>query len=473
MVVGQVADPVDLLIAGAGPGGYAAALRGAQLGRRVTLVDRDGTDGVGGVCLRVGCIPSKALIEVAELAARIGDAGQFGLDARLDRFDMTRFQTWKGGVVDKLCNGVRGLLKSAGVDIVAGELRLTGPDGAIVNPVDGQARFLTFKDLILATGSRPTALADLPFDGKRVLDSTGALAMAAIPKRLAIVGAGYIGLEIGTAFAKLGSQVTMIEVEDRILPAMDPQIARPVARNLDRLGIKVLLGARALGHAKGKIAIAVGGTERMVAADTVVIAVGRMPNGDDLGLDAAGLETGAGGLLAVAADRRLAPHIAAIGDLTPGPALAHKATAEAAVAVEALSGKRAAFAPAAIPAVVFSDPEIATAGLTAAEAADQGMETQVATVPLSVSGRAATLGAGRGFAQIVADKADGTVVGVHLTGPHASELIGEGVLAIEMGATLEDLALAIHAHPTLSEQWGEAADLALGRPLHMSLAGGA
>ena len=210
-----------------------------------------------------------------------------------------------------------------------------------------------------------------------------------------------------------------------------------------------------------------------VAADTVVIAVGRMPNGDDLGLDAAGLETGAGGLLAVAADRRLAPHIAAIGDLTPGPALAHKATAEAAVAVEALSGKRAAFAPAAIPAVVFSDPEIATAGLTAAEAADQGMETQVATVPLSVSGRAATLGAGRGFAQIVADKADGTVVGVHLTGPHASELIGEGVLAIEMGATLEDLALAIHAHPTLSEQWGEAADLALGRPLHMSLAGGA
>ena len=474
MVVGQIAEAADFVVVGAGPGGYAAALRAAQAGRRVTLIDRDGADGVGGVCLRVGCIPSKALIEVADLAARMGEADTFGLRARPEAggvIDMKRFQKWKAGVVGGLTDGVRGLLKQAGVRIVHGEVRLTRPDEAVINAPEGEAKFIRFKDIVFATGSRPAALADLPFDGTRVLDSTDALALASLPKTLAIVGAGYIGLEIGIALAKLGSRVTMAEAEAGILPGLDRRLVRPVERRLAELGVEVLVSARVRGLEKGKLTVELAAGARKLAADKVVVAVGRRPNADDLGLENAGISADASGLLKVAPDRRLAPHIAAIGDITSGPALAHKATAEAAVAVAALNGARAAFQPAAIPAVIFSDPEIATAGLGAAEAAAQGLDVEVANFQLGASGRAATLGARHGFLQIVADRAGDTIVGVHIVGPHASELIAEGVLAIELGASLEDLALTIHAHPTLSEQYPEAAHLALGQPLHMSLTG--
>lgn len=472
MVVGQVAEPFDLVVAGAGPGGYVAALHGARLGRRVALVDRDGAQGVGGVCLRQGCIPSKALIEAAELKARMAGAKALGLKARPGGVDMKRFQAWKRGIVGRLTDGVRGLLKAAAVEVIAGELRLTGAQSGVIEPREGQARFLNFADLVLATGSRPVALSELPFDGDRVLDSAGALDLEALPRTLAIVGGGYIGLEIGTAFAKLGSRVTIVEAEAGVLPTLERRLVRPVERRLETLGVEVLSGAWARGYSDGELEVEGADGMRLVAADKVVVAVGRRPNSDDLGLESAGIERDAEGRLPVAPDRRLTPHIAAIGDLTPGPALAHKAMHEAAVAAEALSGRRAAFQPAAIPAVVFSDPEIASAGLDPAAAKAQGLDAQVATVPLATSGRAATLGADEGFMQIVADRADGTVVGVHIVGPQASELIAEGVLAIEMGATLDDLALAIHPHPTLSEQFGEAAHLALGRPIHMSLVSG-
>jgi dihydrolipoamide dehydrogenase len=466
MVVGQIEEPVEFAVVGGGPGGYAAALRAAQLGRKVTLIDRDGAAGVGGVCLRVGCIPSKALIEAAELAHRARAGERMGVAAPV-AVDMKRFQAWKGEVVGGLTDGVRGLLKHAKVEILGGEFRFTGARTGVIGAADEQARFVRFDDLVLATGSRPLELAELPVDGKRVLDSTGALDLDRVPKTLAVVGAGYIGLEIGIAFAKLGAKVSLVEAEARILPAMDAHLVRPVARTLKALGIDVHVNARALGHGRGRLAVATGDGERKIAAEVVVVAVGRRPNTDDLGLAEAGLA--GNGVLAVADDRRLSPHVAAIGDITPGPALAHKATAEAEVAAEALCGRKTAFVAQAIPQVVFSDPEIATVGLSESEAKAEGIDAEAATFPLTASGRAHTLGAREGFLQIVADKADGRILGVHIAAPHASELIAEGALAIEMGATLEDLALTVHPHPSLSEQYREAAHLGLGQPIHMSV----
>ena len=470
MVVGEVPEPVDLVVVGAGPGGYAAALHAARLGRKPLLVDRDGAEGAGGVCLRVGCIPSKALIEVADLAHRARNGVRAGLPpvaADAPSADMARFQSWKAEVVQGLTDGVRGLLRAAGVEIARGTFRFTAPGKGVIAPDDGGARFVEFADAIVATGSRPVELADLPFDGADVFDSTSALALDRLPDSLAIVGGGYIGLEIGIAYAKLGVSTVIVEAEERILPAMDARLAAPVAKTLAALGVAVHVGARARGHAAGRLEIESGDGVKNIAADKVVVAVGRRPNTDGLELAAAGLAAASDGLLPVAADRRLAAHIAAIGDVTPGPALAHKATAEALVAVEALCGRKTAFQPQAVPAVVFSDPEIATAGLTLAEARAEGIDAAETVFPLAASGRARTLGAREGFLAVVVD-ADGRTVGVHIAAPHASELIGEGVLAIEMGATAEDLALCVHAHPTLGEMFGEAAHIALGQPLHIA-----
>lgn len=468
MVVGQLEEGVDFLVVGAGPGGYAAALRAAQLGRKVTLVDRDGANGVGGVCLRVGCIPSKALIETADMAEKVRGAGKFGVQATFDSVDLTQFQSFKADVVGSLTNGVRGLLQAAKVDIVAGEFRFIGSDKGVVTPPEGQARFLNFKDLVLATGSRPIELRDLPFDGQRVLDSTGALELTEVPKKLAIVGGGYIGLEIGIAFAKLGAKVTIVEAEDRILPTMDARLSRPVAKTLKTLGVEVRLNTFATGYKGAKLALKHGDKTASLSAEKVIVAVGRRPNTDDIELSAGGITADETGLLNPAGDRRVAPHIAAIGDITPGPALAHKATAEAIVAAEALCGQKTAFLAQVVPAVVFSDPEIASVGLTGKEAKAEGIDANAVTFPLTASGRAKTLGASDGFLHLVADRADNRVIGVHIVAPHASDMIGEGTLAIEMGATLEDVALTIHAHPTLGELYGEAAHLALGQPIHIS-----
>ncbi len=470
MVVGQVPEPVDLVVVGAGPGGYAAALRAAQLGRQVLLVDSGGEAGLGGVCLHVGCIPSKALIELADLAHRARGASRAGLTLSGSEIDFARFQTWKKGIVNGLVGGVRGLLKAGRVAVARGAFRFTAPGKGVITPDDDQVRFVDFTDLILATGSRPTALPVLPVDGEHILDSTGALALDALPQTLAIVGAGYIGIEIGIAFAKLGSAVTIVEAESRILPGMDAELAVPVARTLAALGVDVRLNARASGAEDGALIVEGGedsGTAR-VAAEKIVVAVGRRPNTDDLELAAAGLATDRNGLLQVADDRRVHPHIAAIGDITPGPALAHKASAEAQVAAEALCGKPVGFDATVVPEVVFSDPEIASAGLTLAAAKEAGHDARGDVFPLAASGRARTLSAREGFLQIVSD-GDQCVLGVHIAAPHASDLIGEGVLAIEMGATVEDLALSIHAHPSLGELYGEAAHLALGRPVHLPL----
>jgi dihydrolipoamide dehydrogenase len=468
MVVGELAESADLLVIGGGPGGYAAAIRAAQLGREVTLVERAGAAGLGGTCLHVGCIPSKALIELAGAARRTRELEAMGLTADGVTVSLPRFQAWRDGLCADLARGVGELLARGRVRVVHGEARFNRPDRvAVRTPQDG-ALFLEFEHAIVATGSRPIELAELPFDGERVVDSTGALALTAVPRSVAIVGAGYIGLELGTALAKLGARVTVVEALDRALTSVDASLAAPVLRRLKALGVDLRLRTTARRLEADTLVVAGPDGEDRVDAALVVVAAGRVPNTDDLGLAEAGVAVGPGGLIEIGADMRAAERIAAVGDVVAGPALAHKATAEAAVAAEALSGQAAAFDARAVPIVIFTDPEIGSVGLTQAQARDAGLDAAAATFPLAASGRAGTLGARDGHTQIVTDRTTERVVGVHVVGPHASELIAGGALAIELMAAPGDVAATIHPHPTLSEGLHEAAALVLGQPVHVA-----
>jgi dihydrolipoamide dehydrogenase len=469
MVVGEFADFTDLLVLGGGPGGYAAAIRAAQLGRQVTLVDRAGPAGLGGVCLQVGCIPSKAFIELANAAHRTSELQHAGLNAEGVTVSLERFQAWRGELCAGLARGVGDLLAHGDVRVVHGEARFNRPDRVAVRTPDDRVLFFEFDHAIVATGSRPIELPGLPFDGERVLDSTGALALSAVPASVAVVGAGYIGLELGTALAKLGARVTVVEALDRILPTVEASLTAPVLRRLRALGVDVRLRTTAQRlEGEGLVVAGPDGEEERVEAERVIVAVGRVPNTDELGLAAAGVAVGSEGLIEVGEDMRATGRIAAVGDVVSGPALAHKATAEAAVAAEALSGRPAAFDARAIPIVIFTDPEVASVGLGEAEARDAGLDPVVATFPLAASGRAGTLGARDGFTRIVADAGTDRVIGVHVVGPHASELVAGGALAIELMAAPGDVAATIHPHPTLSEGLREAAELLLGHPLHVA-----
>lgn len=464
MVVGEVAEGVDLLVVGGGPGGYTSALRAAELGREVMLVDRSGESGVGGVCLHVGCIPSKAMIEVAEVGHRASTLSHAGVRVDAAPVDLKLFQQWKGDRVDRLTHAVLNLLTSAGVQIIQGNFRFTRDGRGVVQTRDDRPpRHLDFRDVVLATGSRPVELPALPRDGIQILDSTDALALQEVPSSVAIIGGGYIGLELGTALRKMGSEVTIVEALDRLLPGVDPALVRPVRKRLAALGVQVLLEHRVVGFDGSRLQAEANGSTVHIEAAKVIVAIGRHANTGDLGLERIGVSPTTGGLLDVAKDRRIAPHVAAIGDITPGPALAHKASAEAEVAAATLCGKPAAFDPAAIPVVVFSDPEIATAGLSPEQARTAGHDVAVARFPLSASGRAATMDVDDGFTQLVVDRSTDAVIGVQIVGPHASELISEGVLAIEMAASPRDLAGSIHPHPTLSEALAEAARTVQGR----------
>ncbi|MFC7494255.1 MULTISPECIES: dihydrolipoyl dehydrogenase [unclassified Nocardioides] len=472
MVVGEMPEGVDLLVIGGGPGGYVAALAAAQHGRKVVLVDADGEDGLGGVCVRVGCIPSKALIELASHVRSSSAWHDRGAPALTDEtVDLARFQSWKSDVVGGLNAGVRGLLKRAGVEVRRGWFRFTRPDqGALVTHPDQPPTHLQFKSAIIATGSRPVELRDLPFDGTRIVSSTEVLELDEVPPSVAVVGGGYIGLELGTALAKLGSSVTLVEALDSLLPTMSSEIGALLGKHLKGHGVEVLTNARVTGDDGTNLHLDGLDGPAKLPVDLVVVAVGRVPNTDDLGLEALGVAPGAGGRLEVGPDLLVTPRVAAIGDITPGPALAHKASAEGHVAAAVLSGHPERFEPAVIPAVVFTDPEIGQAGMTATQAAAAGHSPQTATFPVAASGRARTLGESAGFAEYVFDSDSGIVLGATIVGAHASELIGEAALAIEMAAHLEDLAGTIHPHPTMSEVHHEAALLGLGRPIHIPAA---
>lgn len=461
MVMGEAAEGADLVVIGGGPGGYTAALHAAGLGRAVTLIERNR---LGGVCLQVGCIPSKFLIETAQAYDTAYRLLPAGIDPPL--LELGEWQDRRARLVGGLESGIAGQLDDAGVRTVFGQARFTGRSRLAVHQTDGTTAFFEFRHAVIAVGSRPASLPALPVDHDRVIDSTGALGLTALPKRLAVVGAGSVGVELATAFAKLGGEVTLLEREDRILPELPAFLVRPVARRLDELGVSLEVGCSDLELDDEGLRGCAGGEELAVPCDKVLVAVGRHRNTDQLGLEAARIPLAHHGGIAVGPDRIVpGAAIAAIGDVTDGPMLAHKALAEAVVAVEALSGRRVAFEPAALPLVVFSDPEVASAGHTVESARAAGIAATGVSLPHGALGRAATMGSGNGFTHLVVEDERDVVIGVHLVGPHASELIGEGVLAIELAAAPGDLAASIHAHPTLSEGLQEAARRAARRPL--------
>ncbi|KEO80987.1 dihydrolipoyl dehydrogenase [Tumebacillus flagellatus] len=469
MVVGDIAVETEVVVIGGGPGGYVAAIRAAQLGKDVTLIDKDT---VGGVCLNRGCIPSKALIHAAKTASSARKADVMGIKVSGVEVDMEQVQVWKGGVVQKLTGGVSSLLKANGVHVVSGNAVIMADNRIGVETAKGMEYF-KFEHCILATGSRPVQLPAFPFDGEYILSSTEALTLTEVPSSLLVLGGGYIGLELGTAYAKLGSQVTVIEMGPNLLPGVDPALVQIVKKNLKKLGVEILTQAAAskyeVREGKLQVTVDVQGQEQVLRADKMLVTVGRRPNTEELGLEQVGLQPDARGFLETDAQMRTQhPNIYAIGDITHGPMLAHKASKEGIVAAEAIAGHQSAMDPVGIPAVIFTDPEIATVGLSESQAKEQGVRVVTGKFPFAANGRALTTNDGDGFCTVVAEAQTGVVLGVHIVGPEASTLIGEATLALEMGATLEDFHLTVHPHPTLTEVLMEAAADADGVAVHIA-----
>lgn len=459
-----------VLVVGGGMGGYVAAIRAGQLGLDTVLVEKDR---LGGTCLIRGCIPSKALIHAAdEFASVAGAVGGNPLGIALDarpRLDLARTVKWKDGIVDRLSRGVGGLVDRAKVRVVSGWAVFSDAKTCRVETTEG-AIDITAEQVVLAAGSEPAALAVLPFGGD-VISSTEALSLPQLPRRLAVVGAGYIGLELGIAFRKLGAAVTVVEAADRILPRYDKALTRPVRRWLQRNEVELHLGARVTGlDNKGKLAVETAeGKNLAVEADKILVTVGRRPLTEGWGLEEMGVDM-AGPFVKVDDQCRTAVrNVWAVGDLVGEPMLAHKAAAQGAMVAEIISGARRRFDPNAVAAICFTEPEIVTAGLSPDEATAAGFDIAAAQFPLSASGRALTLEAGGdgGFVRIVAQKEDQRVLGIQAVGHQAAELAGEFAHALAMGAVLDDLAHTIHVHPTLGEAIGEAALVGLGHGLHI------
>jgi dihydrolipoamide dehydrogenase len=461
-----------LLVVGGGPGGYVAAIRAGQLGLQTILVE-----GVrlGGTCLVRGCVPSKALIHAAgQFEAMAGAVGgnRFGISlAAPPSLDFAATVRWKDGIVAKLSTGVGTLLKRAKVNVVHGWATFSDAKTCEVETSEGRLA-ITAEHVILANGSEPAALPFLPFGGA-VISSTEALSLAAPPKRLVVVGAGYIGVELGTAFRKLGSEVTLVEALDDILPAFDRELAAPVGKWLARAGVKVLTGAKAkaLVQKNDGSALAIEtreGETNEIDADAILVTVGRRPLTKGWGLEAMAVDF-AGPFVKIDDQCRTSvKNVWAIGDLVGEPMLAHKASAQGEMVAEIIAGKRRTFDPAALPAVCFTEPEIVSVGLTAREAADKGIDTIAGQFPFAASGRALSMNAGSddGFVRVVARADNRRILGVQAVGAHISEMSGEFVHAIAMGAVIEDVAGTIHAHPTLSEAFGEAALRSIGMAIH-------
>ena len=468
MVVGSVSRGCQVVVIGAGPGGYVAALRLAQLGKDVILIDKGPR--LGGVCLNVGCIPSKALIHAADLAYEVRHGEQMGLSVDGLRVDLPKMVAWKDGIVDRLTGGVEFLCSKNGVEVVYGSARFLTDRSLEVVGEDGVLE-IQFESAVIATGSSAMQLPNLPFDGERVIGSTEALSLQEVPERLVVVGAGYIGLELGTFYAKLGSEVTIVEFLPEILPGLDRDAAKALQRRLKKLKIKLLLNHRAVSYddVEDPALVAIGPDDReiRIPADLVMMSVGRVPRTADLGLEEIGVATDDKGFITVNDRQQTSvPGIYAIGDVAGGMLLAHKAYQEAKVAAEVIAGEPAAFDNVAIPAVVYTDPEVAWTGLTETEAVEQGYEVVTGTFNLKASGRAMSLEATDGFVKAIADAGTQQLLGVVAVGRGVSEFIGEATLALEMGAFLEDVALTIHPHPSMSEALQEAVEAALGKAVH-------
>ncbi|QLG60844.1 dihydrolipoyl dehydrogenase [Halorarum salinum] len=470
MVVGDISTGTDVAVIGAGPGGYVAAIRAAQEGLDVTLVERDA---YGGVCLNHGCIPSKAFIHGADVAHEAGNAEELGIHAD-PAVDVAQMQEWKSGVVDRLTGGVEKLCKANGVNLVEGTATFADENKLrVAHDGEGQgSESIEFEHAIVATGSRPIRIPGFDFSDDPVLSSRDLLAMEAVPDRLVVVGAGYIGMELSTMLAKLGCEVTVVEMLEDVLPGYEDDVKRAVRKRAEELGIEFHFGEGASGWRGTPNGVVVtteteDGMETEYAGDAVLVAVGRQPVTDTLELGAVGLEPNEDGFIETDHQARTeVDSIFAIGDVAGEPMLAHKASKEGVVAAEAAAGEPAALDYQAVPAAVFTDPEIGTVGMTEAEAEEAGFDPAVGQMPFNASGRALTMGDSDGFVRVVADAESGFVLGGQIVGPEASELVAELALAVEMGATLEDVAATIHTHPTLAEAVKEAAENAMGKAIH-------
>lgn len=464
----------DAVVIGAGPGGYPTGIRLGQLKVKTAVVEREY---MGGVCLNVGCIPSKAVIHAAKMFDKMGHADDIGISlASKPVLDMKKMQAWKGTVVNKLTTGVRTLIKGNGSTIVEGTARLvkSGPDGhrVVVTSSKGETTLIA-KNVVIATGSRPMEIPGFKIDQQRIIDSTGALALEELPARMIVIGGGYIGLELGMAYAKMGSKVTVVEATPGLLGTMDKDCVAVVARKLKKMGVEVMLEAKAKSwEDKGDRAVLTvelkDGKPATIDADKILLAVGRRPNTENLGLEDAGVALDKRGF--VVADDQLrtnVPGIYAIGDVIGGMMLAHKATKEGEVVAEIIAGHKAAVDVRTIPAVVFTDPEIASAGLTEEEAKAKGHQIKVGKFPFAALGRALGVNDTEGFAKSIVDAKTEEILGVHIVGNGAADLISEAALAIEMGAVAQDINLTIHPHPTLSEALREATAAAIGEAVHV------
>jgi dihydrolipoamide dehydrogenase len=459
---------VEALVIGAGPGGYVAGIRLGQLKKRAMVVERDKP---GGICLNVGCIPSKALINAAKYYDKLRHGADIGIMADNLRLDMPKMQTWKGEVVTKLTSGVKTLLKANGCDYRTGSARLLSRNSVELTEADGGKVTIQADNIVVATGSRPIEIPGFKFDGNRIVDSTGALDFAAVPDRFVVIGGGYIGIEIGTLYAKLGAHVTVVEALPSILTGNDPDIVQVVSRKLKKLGVEVMTGAKAKSWSEAgglaKVVVDVEGKDVTIDADKVLVAVGRRPNFEGLGLEELGVKIERGFITVDKRMRSNVPGIYAIGDVAGQPMLAHKASREAEVVAEVIAGHKSEFDVRAIPAVIFSDPEVASAGITADEAKQRGRDVKIGKFPFVALGRAIANADTDGFVKVIIDAGTKEVLGIHVVGNGASDVIAEAALAIEMGALADDLSLTIHAHPTLPEAIMEAAKASLGEAIHI------
>jgi dihydrolipoamide dehydrogenase len=465
----MASESTQVAVLGAGPGGYAAAFYAADLGMQVALIDEEKNP--GGVCLYRGCIPSKALLHVAKVIDEARHATNWGVSFGEPKVDVDKLRSFKQGVVDKLTSGVGSVAKLRKVKYLQGRATLTGPTSLEVASQAGSTD-LQFQHLILATGSHPTQVPSLALESPRMMDSTSGLEIPDVPGSLLVVGGGYIGLELGSVYATLGSKVSVVEMTSGLLPGADRDLVGVLEKRLKKLFASIMLNTKVVKVAEEGRGIRVTfegeAAEKEQTFDRVLVAVGRRPNSKIPGLETTRVRVDAKGFIETDGQRRTAePTIFAIGDVAGEPMLAHKASHEARVAVEAIAGHKAVFEPQAIPAVVFTDPEIAWCGLTEAQAQAAGIEFEVAKFPWGASGRAITVDRPEGLTKLVVEPKTGRILGVGIAGSGAGELIAEGVLAIEMGATAEDLKLVIHPHPTLSETVMESAEVFFGQSTHV------
>ncbi len=463
-----MARKVEAVVIGAGPGGYVAAIRLGQLGVETVLIEKDA---LGGECLNYGCIPSKAIISTGNIVHHVRNMEKRGVKVKGLQVNAKKLQSWKQSVVDRLTRGVGTLCKAAGVEVLYGTAAFTGPHALEVTTEEGKTS-LEAEHVIIATGSEPIPLKGFEVDGDRVIYPRQALELTRIPKSLTVIGGGITGLEIGTAYAKLGAKVVVVELLDQLIPGLSLDLVRVIERTLKRLGIEYHVKTKALGleRAEDGLVLAVETPkERMeIVSEFLMVSVGRRPSSSALGLDKAGVELNEEGFVKVDSTMQTnVKGIYAIGDVTGIPYLAHKASKEGIVAAEAIAGLPSEADFQAMPAAIFTDPEIATVGLSEEEAKEEGYEVIVGKFPFRASGRALTQDDTEGFVKVIGEKSSRDVLGVQMVGPEASDLISEASLAIEMGATLDDIGLTVHPHPTLSEALMEAAEDALGKAIHL------